>query len=305
MANLTESDSWQEGVYRIETTDPVLGGEDGISNVQAKQLANRTRYLKKFADEVASARGNQPSLKARLDGYDAFAPESQVGIIAGMQMAMQLAAQSARALQEWARTRTISGRVVLKNKSVITGFALTKSDIRALHLSASGTVGAGVSRAALDGGIVAMADDDYHVSVPTNPTDVQVTLYAYLSKVGADYKVSVGDVVPDTALTLYRLTLPAGDTGGSLSLVSLTDLRPIQALNSWFANNRPSVYVPLPFSLPAADYAVHFEIESATNVNAVGQLSLASRARNGFAVQMEGSADNVVLRYTVSNPNYQ
>jgi hypothetical protein len=44
MANLTESASWESGIYRIELTDPVVGGEDGIDNVQAKQLGNRTLF---------------------------------------------------------------------------------------------------------------------------------------------------------------------------------------------------------------------------------------------------------------------
>ena len=46
MANLTESSIWEAGIYQLETTDPVKGGEDGISNLQGKQLANRTAYLK-------------------------------------------------------------------------------------------------------------------------------------------------------------------------------------------------------------------------------------------------------------------
>lgn len=46
MANLKERAQWEEGVYQLETSDPVMGGPDGIDNVQAKQLANRTRYLK-------------------------------------------------------------------------------------------------------------------------------------------------------------------------------------------------------------------------------------------------------------------
>lgn len=305
MANLTESDSWVDGVYRIETTDPVLGGEDGISNAQAKQLGARTRYLKKFADELAEARGIHANLKTRLNGYDAFAPEQQVGIIAMAQEALRLGASATRRLDRKKTTEHISGRVTLKNKYVISGMVLAKSDIRALHLSASGTVGTGTSRAALDGAVVALADDDYHVSVPTNPGTSQVTLYAYLWKNGAAYRVDVGTTVPDTALTLYRLTLSAGDVAGTLDAVSLTDLRTVQAVNNWYVNTRPSVYVALPVTLPAADYAVHLEVESATNVSAVGQLSLSSRATNGFSVQMDGSADNVVLRYTVSNPNYQ
>lgn len=45
MANLQESAVWDEGIYQLETTDNVVGGPDGISNRQAKALANRTKYL--------------------------------------------------------------------------------------------------------------------------------------------------------------------------------------------------------------------------------------------------------------------
>lgn len=57
MANVKETPVWEPGVYQIETTDKVRGGEDGISNVQGKQLANRTAYLKQRADQVDEARG--------------------------------------------------------------------------------------------------------------------------------------------------------------------------------------------------------------------------------------------------------
>jgi hypothetical protein len=50
MADLTESNEWPEGIYQLETSDPVLGGPEGIDNVQAKQLANRTKWLK---DQIA------------------------------------------------------------------------------------------------------------------------------------------------------------------------------------------------------------------------------------------------------------
>lgn len=46
MADLPETDDWTPGVYQLETSDPVLGGPDGIDNLQAKQLANRTRWLR-------------------------------------------------------------------------------------------------------------------------------------------------------------------------------------------------------------------------------------------------------------------
>lgn len=50
MANLKEQEKWEDGVYQIEENDPVLGGENGITNKPAKQLANRTLWLKKFLE---------------------------------------------------------------------------------------------------------------------------------------------------------------------------------------------------------------------------------------------------------------
>lgn len=46
MANLPEPPEWADGVYQIETPDPVLGGPDGIANKAAKALASRTVWLK-------------------------------------------------------------------------------------------------------------------------------------------------------------------------------------------------------------------------------------------------------------------
>ncbi|MDM7066283.1 hypothetical protein QUG48_03590 [Enterobacter hormaechei] len=51
MANLPETPQWEEGIYQIEVSDPVLGGPDGISNRQGKQLASRTLYLKQQVEK--------------------------------------------------------------------------------------------------------------------------------------------------------------------------------------------------------------------------------------------------------------
>ena len=48
MANLPQESTWEEGIYQLEETDVVRGGpveDGGISNMQAQQLGNRTKYL--------------------------------------------------------------------------------------------------------------------------------------------------------------------------------------------------------------------------------------------------------------------
>ena len=52
MTYLEETDEWEEGIYQIETHDPVLGGPGGIVNLPATQLARRTRHLKKKLENL-------------------------------------------------------------------------------------------------------------------------------------------------------------------------------------------------------------------------------------------------------------
>lgn len=66
MTNLTESEIWENGVYQIELTDPVVGGPDGISNRQAKQLANRTAWLKALLLQHSSSLDGKQPLDATL-----------------------------------------------------------------------------------------------------------------------------------------------------------------------------------------------------------------------------------------------
>ena len=68
MANLKESATWESGIYQLETTDPVVGGEDGIDNKQAKQLANRTTYLRQKVESLqTSLQESQNTINSKLD----------------------------------------------------------------------------------------------------------------------------------------------------------------------------------------------------------------------------------------------
>lgn len=65
MANLTEQNQYEDGIYQIEKSDPVVGGADGISNRQANQLANRTHWLKARLDGLLDG-SRIATLAARL-----------------------------------------------------------------------------------------------------------------------------------------------------------------------------------------------------------------------------------------------
>ncbi|MDY4377764.1 tail fiber protein [Pectobacterium brasiliense] len=73
MANLSEQESWIDGIYQLETSDPVVAGPGGISNRQAEQLASRTAYLKKMQETTGE------SLQLHLaasDPHSQYAPKN-------------------------------------------------------------------------------------------------------------------------------------------------------------------------------------------------------------------------------------
>lgn len=64
--NLIEFAEWVAGIYQLEESDVVQGGADGIDNLQAKQLANRTLYLKQQLEALASSIGGSQPADATL-----------------------------------------------------------------------------------------------------------------------------------------------------------------------------------------------------------------------------------------------
>lgn len=127
MANLIETPQWETGVYQIETTDPVVGGPDGISNIQAKQLANRTAYLKTTLESLATelaALGitDVAGLQAALDGKTPWAVADAVISAAGLtpdhtNLGQLLSALQAMGLRD--ATETLKGRVELATSAEV------------------------------------------------------------------------------------------------------------------------------------------------------------------------------------------
>lgn len=71
MANLPESPTYEAGIYQLETTDEVIGGVNGVSNLQGKQLANRTAWLKDRVDTLLSAAGKTVPAFSAANTYTA------------------------------------------------------------------------------------------------------------------------------------------------------------------------------------------------------------------------------------------
>ncbi|MBT2131229.1 gp53-like domain-containing protein [Aliiroseovarius lamellibrachiae] len=104
MSNLTETPIWEEFIYLVEQTDPVLGGEPnlatkaGLANIQPQQLANRTAYLKQLIDgilggapdalntlqEIAAALNDDANLAATLTALIATKMNAADGVGTGI-----------------------------------------------------------------------------------------------------------------------------------------------------------------------------------------------------------------------------
>lgn len=79
MANLDLTRQWAENIYQLETTDPVMGGPDGVDNRQAKELGARTNWLKDQVDTINRDRtGYAPKASPAFTGIPT-APTAAAG----------------------------------------------------------------------------------------------------------------------------------------------------------------------------------------------------------------------------------
>lgn len=308
MANVNESQVWEAGVYQIETTDPVLGGANGIANVQAKQLANRTAYLKARADQVDDAKGGHSSLRARLDALqsqsDAMGVDMQNAETAALKFALDQAALANYGVRGLREQSQQEGVVTIQNRGVVTGCSVSKSTTAARNLSiSSGVCFARGRRYSVSAGVNA-------ASVPSNIGSASVVVYAYLFQdAGGLWRLAVTPVgarVPDGAITIYNLTIPANSTDATdpnLTNVAITDVRRIEAQFPQLFDS-PAGASPVLRALGANDYHLSFDVISADGAPCDARsIVVASRATNGFALHLASAADTVVLRWRASKLN--
>ncbi|MDQ7104220.1 hypothetical protein REA38_11730 [Serratia sp. MF2] len=84
MSNLPENEGWIDGIYQLETTDPVLGGPDGISNRQATQLASRTVYLKSEVGKKLPLTGGELTGGVTINGQSKVVGEFDIQAAVGV-----------------------------------------------------------------------------------------------------------------------------------------------------------------------------------------------------------------------------
>lgn len=91
MANITETDSFDAGVYQLETTDPALGGANGIMNTPPRSLTNRTRFLlNRILDGILSFVADSGVKNAIVASF----PQPITALVDGMEVSFRVAVLS-------------------------------------------------------------------------------------------------------------------------------------------------------------------------------------------------------------------
>ena len=79
MGSISEQSRWVEDIYRIQKTDPVLGGQDGIINIQPEQMADRTVYLRDTLEKEHTPDGKH-QITDSMVAVNADIPESKLDL---------------------------------------------------------------------------------------------------------------------------------------------------------------------------------------------------------------------------------
>ncbi|EMZ8852165.1 tail fiber protein [Salmonella enterica] len=209
MGKLTETTQWEDDIYQLETSDPVLGGPDGVSNKPQKQLANRTQWLKQQLETTNSALANHAKSRNHPDAsltakgfvqlYSGVMSDSE--ILAATPKAVKIAMDNANARLAKDRNLADLTNVPLARQSLQLGNSATRNTG-----TTTGTVAAG-DDSRITG---AMQKSQNGADVPDKP--------AFLQNVGA-FPVTGGrlngplGIGTDNVLGGNSIVLGDNDTG--------------------------------------------------------------------------------------------
>lgn len=184
------------------------------------------------------------------------------------------------------RERAIqTGRVYIPRKYVVSGLQLSTDTWRSLSIAEGEAVHGGFRRY--------YAARPNAIAVPMNPNSYAVSYVLYLDNNGNPYLVE-GQTAPEGGLALARVTVPAGDTGGTFA-GTITDLRAVIQPSTW-ACPPAAATVALPTPMPSTAYAVFLHVEGASDPGRV-ELVVAQKTKNAFVIEHRGEADDVVIRW--------
>lgn len=213
--------------------------------------------------------------------------------------------QQAAEIETWKNQRIQQGTATIYNKFVVFGGTVNAiSGTRNLKITRTGTYDAkNYSLLYVDGHFVSIYDaQDSVATVPANSSSAPIDYYAYVDGTDDNYTIKVANNVPDGKLGLYRITVPAGDTAANLDAVKFTDIRRVESRYRNLYGTIPSVTVRLPYAAIGSAYDVNVSIES-TAYNRDTVLEVVSKGPAGFTIRSHGEADNIVVHWTMTQPN--
>lgn len=127
MSELSEQAKWEKTIYQIQRGDDVSGGRDGVANIQARQLANRTALLKNDVDKLNT------SVMSDAKIYDNES-EAQQAINDGMEK-RQFFTVTSQITNYWVEQyENVNGIAVKTGKKIV-----TSAFVEAVELLAAGT----------------------------------------------------------------------------------------------------------------------------------------------------------------------
>ncbi len=255
--------------------------------------------------EVSAARGGKANLDARFDelegNVEGLNPDMQNMMNAVLMQAVDLAGLGNKELAKTLKQRLQTGQATVFNRGVVNGCTVSKSSnaTRNLNLASGSTF--------MHGRILPAAEALNSAAVPANSGSVGADCYSYLWIDGSGAIqhdcTALGAVVPSGGLALYRITVPAGNNEQNdpyLANCTLTDVRRVESGYPMIFLNAPFIYVPLPYDVLDGDYNVDLDVESFEGSGfQMGYVYVADRLRNGFKICMNGTADTILVRWTM------
>lgn len=163
----------------------------------------------------------------------------------------------------------------------------------------------------MNGQIFSIFDMENTASVPQNTTAETKYSYVYLYKdQNGLFQIdctNIDEIAPSESMVLYKVTIPANSTEATdpyLASCTLTDMRKFESNYPKILVNAPFVYIPLDYDLLGTDYSVEIDVISFDGGGfQLGYCYASNRAKNGFNMNLNGTADNVKVRWTVKKTN--
>ena len=280
-------------------------------NTRYEEIDQNFAYLEvgraAAASELAGARGEKPSVGARIDEIaqqvTQLSPEFQGHLAGAIKYALDQAGVANSSIQALKQQIQQEGELLIENRGVVSGCTVEKSITAARNLNLT----AGTCFA--NGRAYGVASGANMASVPSNIGAGSATVAAYLYLSAGGWKLAVtaiGESVPAGAIRLYNITIPANSTDATdpnLSNVTITSVRRVEAGFPQFFDTPVSQFVPIS-TLSANDWRIDIDVVSADGAPCDRKaLNIASRAPNGFTLELASAADNVRVRYRVSKLN--